>query len=76
MTAALVNGGTDHFGWGTDRHMQADIFDAVNINTRVTGNWEKKPPEFPMWPRPGAKLDKTETKKVSVSDLYNKFTRR
>lgn len=78
MTAALVNGGRQHFGWGVDRHMQADIFDAINTNTRATGNWGKKPPTFPLWPRPklitGA--TKTEKKKVTVADLYNRFKRR
>jgi len=78
MTVALASGGREHFGWGTDRHMQADIFDALNVQTRATGNW-KKPPTFPLWPRPGsARTTKSpETnKKVSVADLYNKFTRR
>ena len=77
MTIALVSGGREHFGWGTDRHMRADIFDAINVNTQATGNWQK-PPTFPLWPRP-QKRDKSEsqeTKAVSVADLYNRFNRR
>jgi len=78
MTAALVNGGKKHFGWGTDRHMQADIFDAINAGTRATGNWAKKPPVFPLWPRPSEKKATAdgETREVSVADLYHRFTRR
>lgn len=75
MTAALVNGGKEMFGWGVDRHMQADIFDALNLNTRATGNF-KKPPKIPEWPRPNK--NKVEKKSdagtnVSVADLYKKF---
>ena len=75
MTAAILNGGREHFGWGVDRHMNADIFDALNVNTKATGNW-KKPPNFPVWPRPDVKPKADETKEVSVADLYNRFTRR
>lgn len=78
MTVALASGGRANFGWGVDRHMQADIFDALNVNTQATGNW-KKPPTFPLWPRPGvgaAKSKSQEAKPVSVADLYNRFTRR
>lgn len=75
MTVALANGGREHFGWGIERHMQADIFDALNVNTRATGNW-KKPPTFPLWPRPGTQLTEAKAKTVTVADLYNRFTRR
>lgn len=74
MTAALVNGGTEQFGWGTDRHMQADIYDALNVNTRASGNW-KKPPKIPTWPRPVSK-PKGGKAKVTVADIYNRFTQR
>jgi hypothetical protein len=79
LTIALASGGRDHFGWGLDRHMQADIFDAINQNTRATGQWGKgKAPKIPLWPRPKPqkKTDGGTGKKgrrVSVADLYNKF---
>lgn len=77
LTAALVNGGKQNFGWGMDRHMQADIFDALNANTRATGNWAKKAPKFPEYPRPSAKAEANEgAKKVTVAELYNRFPRR
>ena len=83
LTVALASGGRDHFGWGLDRHMQADIFDAINQNTRATGNWGKgKAPKIPSWPRPKALKKPTKTsgqkagKRVSVAEIYKKFTAR
>jgi hypothetical protein len=74
MTSALASGGRHHFGWGTDRHMMADIYDALNQNTRATGQWDKKPPEIPPWPRPEAgDLTPEEKKPVTVADLYKRF---
>lgn len=78
LTVALASGGREHFGWGTDRHMMADLFDAINQNTRASGQWGKKgPPDIKPWPRPNPE-DKTpeEKKPVSVADLYNRFQRR
>ncbi|ATI18639.1 tail assembly chaperone [Streptomyces phage Amethyst] len=79
LTMALASGGREHFGWGIDRHMSADIFDAINQNTRATGQWGKgKAPKIPLWPRPKVKksTEGAEGKKgrrVSVADLYKKF---
>lgn len=58
--------------------MKADIYDALNLNTRATGNWEKgKAPNFPAWPRPNSTATKPEEKKpVSVADIYRQFQRR
>ena len=66
LTHALVRGGYEHFGWGMDRHIHASIFDAIQINTRATGNF-KKPPKFEPWPRPKPKAKK---KKATVKDLF------
>lgn len=55
--------------------MQADIFDALNVNTKATGNF-KKPPKFPLWPRPGVKAKSNGAERVTVADLYNKLSRR
>ncbi|WP_432482596.1 hypothetical protein [Kineococcus esterisolvens] len=78
LTAALATGGREHFGWGIDRHLLADLFDALNANTRATGNWGKgKAPKIPLWPRPKPKAKKQEAKKPSsVAELFAKFQRR
>jgi len=72
MTVAMRTGGREkwyeHFGWGADRHLLANVFDAVQINTRATGNWKNKPPEMPMTPRP--KVEKTRPKVTSVAELH------
>ncbi len=75
LTAALSMGGKQFFGWGMDRFMLAAVYDALNANTRATGNWAKgKAPKFPEWPRP--KTEKVEKKPVTVADLYQHFIRR
>ncbi|MCS0601099.1 hypothetical protein NX794_07620 [Streptomyces sp. LP11] len=80
LTVALASGGREHFGWGVDRHMTADIFDALNQNTRATGQWGKKgAPKFPEWPRPKVqkKAAKGKTRRrVRVADIYKQFARR
>ncbi|MGW5130884.1 hypothetical protein [Streptomyces sp. NPDC004135] len=82
LTVALASGGREHFGWGVDRHMKADIFDALNQNTRATGQWGKgKAPKFQPWPRPKAAKKKDRPKgkparRISVADIYKKFTTR
>ena len=72
LTSALASGGREFFGWGQDRHISADIFDAINQNTRATGNWGKKPPKIEPRPRPGRDKKK---KKVGLADLFARFTR-
>jgi hypothetical protein len=80
LTFALASGGREHFGWGVDRHMRADIFDALNQNTRATGNWGKKAPKFDPWPRPKVKkkaVPKGKSKRrISVADIYKQFSAR
>ncbi|AGM12192.1 tail assembly chaperone [Streptomyces phage Zemlya] len=79
LTAALASGGREQFGWGVDRHMTADLFDALNQNTRATGNWGKKgAPKLPEYPRPKVKKSKPDRpkKKVRVADLFNQLSRR
>lgn len=62
--------------------MLASIYDALNQNTRATGNWGKKgPPEIPAFPRPKSKSKPKpaadEAPKTGlVKRLYNQFTRR
>lgn len=78
LTTALASGGREHFGWGVDRHIAADQFDAINQNTRASGQWGKKgAPKIAPWPRPNPKAKSPEKKKpVSVADLYRRFQRR
>ena len=75
LTAALMQGGREFFGWGSDRYMRADIYDAINVNTTATGNWKKgKQPDIPPWPRPTSeKKEKGKKKRTSVRDVFNKF---
>jgi hypothetical protein len=78
LTVALATGGRDHFGWGLDRHIAVDLFDALNANTRATGNWAKgKAPKIKPWPRPKRRAPKKETRgPVKLKDLFNRFQRR
>lgn len=73
MTAALMSGGRHYMGWGETRHLLAHIYDALNLNTRATGNWGKQPPNFEPWPRPNTRSAAPAKKKTSVADLYNRF---
>lgn len=84
LTVALANGGRDWFGFTRELAVLSDVFDAVNVNTRATGMWAKKPPEFPSAYRPTqkpAEQPAEETKpaapaKGSVAALYQQFSRR
>ncbi|MFI2673992.1 hypothetical protein ACH5AU_31300 [Streptomyces albidoflavus] len=77
LTHALAAGGREHLGWGQDRHLAADLYDAVGQLTRAAGNWSKKPPDIPQYPRPSrAKTEKTPVGKPSVAALYAQFTGR
>lgn len=78
MTHALMRGGMEHKGWGMDRYMMADLIDSLNQNTRATGNWGKRPPKIPNFPRPkgvasGSSSDNRGKKKVSVAELYGRM---
>lgn len=73
MTAALRQGGPQFLGWDTSRHLLADLYDAINVNTRATGTWKNgKAPKIPQFPRPKKSADEAATKKprVSVKDIY------
>ncbi|MFI1799857.1 hypothetical protein ACH427_21230 [Streptomyces sp. NPDC020379] len=78
LTVALAAGGREHFGWGQDRHLRADLYDALNANTRATGQWGKgKAPKIPAFPRPQAKAKKKADKRpTTVAQLYQHFSRR
>ena len=80
LTAALASGGRRHYGWGVDRHLAADTYDALNLNTRATGNWRKgKTPDLPAWPRPTTATSAVKSGRagsVSVADIYQRLQRR
>ncbi|MFI6275937.1 hypothetical protein [Streptomyces sp. NPDC050988] len=80
LTVALASGGRALFGWGQDRHLTADLFDAINQNTRATGQWGKsKAPKIPPFPRPEPKKkapEKQAKKRRSVAEIYKQFQRR
>ena len=73
MCHAREAGGDWNLGWGVERHMLAQIYDALNFNTAATGQCRKKPPKFKPFPRPKKPSEKKK-KKVSVLDLHRKFT--
>lgn len=50
--------------------MLADVYDAINQNTRACGNF-KKPPKIEPRKRPGRK--KKDKKGVSLKDIYTRF---
>lgn len=70
LTVALMMGGREYMGWGKDRAMRADLYDAQNLTTRATGNWDKKPPDIPFYPRPWDLQAEAEKKPTSVKDLF------
>lgn len=79
MTHAMLKGGDENWrelfaagGWSQQTVLLADLYDALNINTRATGSWRKKPPEVKPYPRP--KVEKPK-KKRSVADWYAVLTK-
>lgn len=72
LTRALMGGGWDHFGWGQDRHIFADIYDALNFNTEATGRWEKTP-DLGRWPRPTKKAKDGKPKRRTVKEIFNQL---
>lgn len=73
LTHALASGGREHFGWGVDRYLAANTYDAINQGTRASGNWGKKgAPDIPPYPRPeGVKAKKKRP--TSVKDIFKRF---
>ena len=73
LTSAMSAGGRQFYGWGVERYMMAEIYDALNLNTQATGQWKSKPPKFKEFPRPQMKKPEGEQekkKKVTIRDLY------
>lgn len=81
LTAAMASGGKQHFGWGQDRHLMADLFDAIQQNTRASGNWGKSgAPKLKPWPRPKQKKPRTQApqpgQRVGIKELFARFQRK
>lgn len=72
LTAALVQGNDALYGWGQDRHLLADIFDAINDNTILTGNFKPGTPSV-SWPRPKT-AEQLAASKVTVKDLWMRLS--
>jgi hypothetical protein len=73
LTAALALGGREFFGWGQDRVMAADLYDAMSLNTRAAGRWAKKPPDIPEYPRPKSQQEEPK-RATTVAELYKQLT--
>ncbi|MFC4334089.1 hypothetical protein [Salininema proteolyticum] len=67
-------GGREHYGWGVDRHMRADLFDAIQNLTRAAGQWRKKPPKLPKWPRPKPPKRQKKQGKTSLQELHQRLS--
>lgn len=72
MIHAEQQGGMQFLGWGTDRHLAASIFDSIGVNTVTSGNWKKKAPKPPEYPRP-KKEAKKEKAKTTVASLFGQM---
>lgn len=76
LTHALMQGDSSLFGWGQDRHLQADLYDAITFNTQVAMQAAgAKNPDLPRWPRPGTPSPE-EKPKVTVASLWGQLKRR
>jgi hypothetical protein len=74
---ALAAGGRDHYGWDGGRHLWAAIYDALNLNTRVSWQSKKPPPKLQPYPRPKSKPKRERDRpKVTVRDVFRRFTSR
>lgn len=67
---AMQLGGLEHLGWSPDTYRQADLIDAMNVNTVIAGNvGSKRPPKMPE-PTYRPKVVEPEVKPVeSLADF-------
>ena len=70
LTHALIAGGREFHGWGQDRHLRADTYDALNWQTKVVGQWGKGgPPKVSDYPRP-THIQEAKKKPKTVKELW------
>lgn len=79
MTTALASGGRHLFGWGQDRYLAADTYDAINVNTTATGQWKSKAPKIDPYPRPKVTLPKAKkatgpAQRVNLQQIHRQLT--
>lgn len=69
-TVAAMRGGREWRGWTKQVELLADVYDAINVGTRATGRWKRKPPKIPAYPRPkGAKGAAAKRRGQSIADV-------
>lgn len=78
---AMLAGGRDnwhdHFGWGQDRYLLADLHDAVRWDSIYTTAWGKNGPTFephPSRPTETVTDDSPEPQKRGLRGLWNRFS--
>lgn len=60
----------DYLGKDHAWYLAADTYDAIMLNTKVSGNWKKgKAPKFDPYPRPGSK--QASGKPSTAPDMLN-----
>lgn len=78
MQLAERNGGEwrDYLGKTHEWFTMADVYDAIMLNTRATGQFKKnKAPKFDPYPRPGRKAKDGAGKKPTDSGGEDTITR-
>lgn len=68
-TVAEMRGGPEFRGWTRGVSVQADLYDAVMLNTQATGRWRKHPPKFKPYPRPRTR----RSRMTKISDLRARY---
>jgi hypothetical protein len=69
-TVASIRGGDEWRGWTRGTGVLADLYDALNVNTRATGQWKRKPPKIDPYPRPEQKkAGKKKRRGQSIADV-------
>lgn len=66
-TVAAMRGGADWRGWTQQARILADVYDAINLNTRASGRWKKRAPKIDPYPRP--KRARSRRRGQSISDI-------
>lgn len=63
---------------GADAHYMAlaGIYEAVNQNTRATGNWKGKPPRMDPWPTPGIAAERAKKSRAPEATTLDDIFRR
>lgn len=74
-----IRGGREYREWDQSLEALALIYDAMNFNTKATGNWKKKPPKIDPFPRPWFDKKNHEEQTIkpkSIDELWSIFMAR